>query len=143
MQNTKIDIADLFNNKDTTCPINIKVFGIGGAGGNAAQKISNNNGVETFFINTDLQVLNSNCSKNKIQIGKKLTSGLGAGGDMMVGANAAEESLEDIKSILQGTDLLFLSAGMGGGTGTGTIPVIAQTAKDMGILTVAIVTEPF
>ncbi|MCI1272857.1 MAG: cell division protein FtsZ [Clostridiaceae bacterium] len=141
MQNTKIDIADLFSNKDNTCPINIKVFGIGGGGGNATQKISNINGVETFFINTDLQALNS--YQNKIQIGKTLTSGLGAGGDMTVGERAAEENLEDIKSTLQGTDLLFLSAGMGGGTGTGAISVIAQTAKDMGILTVAVVTEPF
>ena len=100
-------------------------------------------GVEFYEFNTEVKVLEKSKTKNVMQIGKEITKGLGAGGDVSIGERAAMESREEIKNILQGTDLLFLTAGMGGGTGTGAIPTIAQFAKEMGILTVGIVSRPF
>lgn len=125
--------------------INIKVIGIGGAGNNAVNRMIEDgiDGVEFYEFNTEVKVFDKSKTKNVMQIGKEITKGLGAGGDVSIGEKAATENKEEIKNILQGTDLLFLTAGMGGGTGTGAIPVIAQIAKEMGILTVGIVTKPF
>ena len=125
--------------------INIKVIGIGGAGNNAVNRMIEDGieGVEFYEFNTEVKVLEKSKTKNVMQIGKEITKGLGAGGDVSIGERAAMESREEIKNILQGTDLLFLTAGMGGGTGTGAIPTIAQFAKEMGILTVGIVSRPF
>jgi cell division protein FtsZ len=124
----------------------IKVVGVGGGGGNAlAHMIEEKRieGVEFIAVNTDAQVLLANPAETKIQIGEKLTRGLGSGGDAEVGRQAAEESREKIKEILVDSDMVFLTAGMGGGTGTGATPIIAQVAKEAGALTVAIVTKPF
>ena len=125
--------------------INIKVIGIGGAGNNAVNRMIEDGieGVEFYEFNTEVKVLEEAKTKNVMQIGKEITIGLGAGGDVSIGERAAMENKEEIKNILQGTDLLFLTAGMGGGTGTGAIPAIAQFAKEMGILTVGIVSKPF
>ncbi len=123
----------------------IKVVGVGGGGGNAVNRMveSNVQGVEFIAVNTDKQVLINSKATTKIQIGEKVTSGQGAGAKPEVGKKAAEESLEAINEVLAGTDMVFITAGMGGGTGTGAAPVIAQLAKDKGILTVGIVTKPF
>lgn len=124
---------------------NIKVLGIGGGGNNAVNRMIQA-GIKsaTFFaVNTDRQALFMSQAENKLQIGSKLTRGLGAGANPEVGRQAAEESREAIADILRGTDLVFLTAGMGGGTGTGALPVIASIAREMGILTVAVVTKPF
>ncbi|MBQ6897945.1 MAG: cell division protein FtsZ [Clostridia bacterium] len=123
----------------------IKVVGVGGGGGNAVNRMveSNIQGVEFIAVNTDKQVLINSKATTKIQIGEKVTSGQGAGAKPEVGKKAAEESLESINEVLAGTDMVFITAGMGGGTGTGAAPVIAQLAKDKGILTVGIVTKPF
>ncbi|MGQ9477711.1 MAG: cell division protein FtsZ [Candidatus Bipolaricaulia bacterium] len=124
----------------------IKVIGVGGGGGNAITrmmraKISN---VELVAVNTDAQVLEHLVEAHKkLQIGKKLTQGLGAGGNPEIGRKAAEESEAEIADLLTGVDMVFITAGMGGGTGTGAAPVIARLAKEMGILTTAIVTKPF
>ncbi len=123
----------------------IKVVGCGGAGNNAVNRMiaAGLKGVEFFSINTDKQALFQSMAQNKIQIGEKLTKGLGAGANPEVGKKAAEESYDDIKSILAGADMVFVTAGMGGGTGTGAAPVVAQIAKELGILTVGVVTKPF
>ncbi|MBE6790504.1 MAG: cell division protein FtsZ [Clostridia bacterium] len=123
----------------------IKVVGVGGGGGNAVNRMveSNVKGVEFIAVNTDKQVLINSKATTKIQIGEKVTQGQGAGSKPEVGKKAAEESLEAINEVLAGTDMVFITAGMGGGTGTGAAPVIAQLAKDKGILTVGIVTKPF
>lgn len=124
----------------------IKVVGVGGGGSNAlAHMIEEHkiDGVEFIAVNTDAQVLLANPSETKLQIGEKLTKGLGSGGDAEVGQQAAEESREKIKEFLVDSDMVFLTAGMGGGTGTGATPVIAQVAKEVGALTVGIVTKPF
>ncbi len=123
----------------------IKVMGIGGAGNNAVNRMIELgiHGVEFIAVNTDVQVLEGSKAPIKIQIGKRVTRGLGAGGDPRKGMEAAEESKDEIRAILEGTDMLFITAGFGGGTGTGASPVIAQLAKEKGILTVAIVTTPF
>ena len=123
----------------------IKVVGVGGGGGNAVNRMveSNVQGVEFIAVNTDKQVLINSKATTKIQIGEKVTSGQGAGAKPEIGKKAAEESLESINEVLAGTDMVFITAGMGGGTGTGAAPVIAQLAKDKGILTVGIVTKPF
>lgn len=124
---------------------NIKVIGIGGGGCNAVLRMIayNFKGPEFIAVNTDKQALLSNPAPKRIQIGDKLTKGLGAGANPEVGQKAAEESKAKIAEVLQGADLVFITAGMGGGTGTGAAPVIAQMAKDMGILTIAVVTKPF
>lgn len=123
----------------------IKVVGVGGGGGNAVNRMveSNVQGVEFIAVNTDKQVLINSKATTKIQIGDKVTQGQGAGAKPEVGRKAAEESMEAINEVLAGTDMVFITAGMGGGTGTGAAPVIAQLAKDKGILTVGIVTKPF
>ena len=124
---------------------NIKVIGVGGGGCNAVLRMIayNFKGPEFIAINTDRQALLSNPAPKRIQIGEKLTKGLGAGANPEVGQKAAEESKQQIAEVLQGADLVFITAGMGGGTGTGAAPVVAQIAKDMGILTIAVVTKPF
>ena len=123
----------------------IKVIGVGGGGCNAVLRMIayNFKGPEFIAVNTDKQALLSNPAPKRIQIGEKLTKGLGAGANPDVGQKAAEESKAKIAEVLQGADLVFITAGMGGGTGTGAAPVIAQMAKDMGILTIAVVTKPF
>jgi cell division protein FtsZ len=123
----------------------IKVIGVGGGGGNAVNHMvgSHIEGVEFICANTDAQALRKITVDTIIQLGVELTKGLGAGTNPEIGKFAAEENKERIKEVLQGSDMVFLTAGMGGGTGTGAIPVIAQIAKEMGILTVAVVTKPF
>ncbi len=123
----------------------IIVIGIGGAGNNAVNRMIDENvaGVEFIGVNTDKQALTLCKAPNPMQIGEKLTKGLGAGAKPEIGHKAAEESQEDIKEALQGADMVFVTCGMGGGTGTGAAPVIASIAKNMGILTVGIVTKPF
>ncbi len=125
--------------------INIKVIGIGGGGNNAVNRMISTNirGVEFIAVNTDSQVLDTSCASKKLVIGDKITRGKGAGANPEVGKRSAEESIEDIKAILAGADMAFITAGMGGGTGTGAAPVVAKCAKEMGILTVGIVTKPF
>ncbi|NJO85317.1 MAG: cell division protein FtsZ, partial [Synechococcaceae cyanobacterium RM1_1_27] len=123
----------------------IKVIGVGGGGGNAVNRmaISNLAGVEFWSVNTDAQALVQAAGVQRLQIGQKLTRGLGAGGNPAVGQKAAEESNDEIASALEGSDLVFIAAGMGGGTGTGAAPVVAQIAKETGALTVGVVTRPF
>ena len=123
----------------------IKVMGVGGGGCNAVNSMidSNISSAEFISVNTDNQALLLSKAEKCLQIGEKLTKGLGAGSDPNVGEAAAEESREEIASVLQGTDLLFIAAGMGGGTGTGAVSVIARIARELGILTVAVVTKPF
>ena len=124
----------------------IAVIGVGGAGGNAVNNMINSNkmdGVQFIVANTDAQALEKSKAYEKIQLGKEITKGLGAGSKPEVGKKSAEEASEEIKEKLQNLDMLFIAAGMGGGTGTGASPVIARTARDMGVLTVAVVTKPF
>lgn len=123
----------------------LRVVGVGGAGGNAVNRMisAGLSGVEFIAVNTDHQVLERNAASTKIRIGTKLTKGLGAGGDPEIGKKATEEDKDLIVEHLTETDMLFITAGMGGGTGTGAGPVIAKLAKEMGILTVAVVTKPF
>ncbi|OGH02439.1 MAG: cell division protein FtsZ [Candidatus Levybacteria bacterium RIFCSPHIGHO2_01_FULL_37_17] len=130
----------------TTNFAKIRVIGIGGGGGNALNSMisqSNIVGVDFISVNTDAQSLLMNQAATKLQIGEDLTKGLGSGGNPDVGREAAEESYEKIKELIDGTDMLFLTAGMGGGTGTGSTPIIAKAAKELNILTVAVVTKPF
>ena len=123
----------------------IKVIGVGGGGNNAVNRMidAGLGGVEFVSINTDKQALLSSQANQKIQIGEKLTKGLGAGANPDMGAKAAEESYDEIAAAISGCDMVFVTAGMGGGTGTGAAPVVAQIAKDMGVLTLGIVTKPF
>ncbi len=125
--------------------VNIKVVGCGGGGCNAVNRMikAGVQGVEFVVVNTDRPVLESSPAQTKVQIGEKLTKGKGAGSDPNIGENSALESREEIEAMLRGADMVFIAAGMGGGTGTGSAPVVAEIAKDMGILTVAIVTKPF
>lgn len=123
----------------------IKVIGVGGGGCNAVNRMvdAGLKGVDFIAVNTDRQALNRCLSETKIQIGEKLTRGLGAGANPEIGQKAAEETLDEITALLDGADMVFITAGMGGGTGTGAAPIIAKAAKDMGILTVGVVTKPF
>ncbi|WP_127848890.1 cell division protein FtsZ [Lacticaseibacillus hulanensis] len=123
----------------------IKVIGVGGAGGNAVNRMiaEDVKGVEFIVANTDVQALSSSKAETKIQLGPKLTRGLGAGSTPEIGQKAAEESEEAIADALQGADMIFVTCGMGGGTGTGAAPVVAKVAKDQGALTVGVVTKPF
>jgi cell division protein FtsZ len=123
----------------------IKVIGVGGGGNNAVNRMIEHGvqGVEFIAVNTDAQALNLSKAEIKMQIGAKLTRGLGAGANPEVGKKAAEESKEQIEEVLKGADMVFVTAGMGGGTGTGAAPVIAQIARDLGALTVGVVTRPF
>ena len=124
---------------------NIKVIGVGGGGGNAVNRMieSDVSGVEFWSINTDAQALTLAGAPSRLQIGQKLTRGLGAGGNPAIGQKAAEESRDEIATALEGADLVFITAGMGGGTGTGAAPIVAEIAKEMGALTVGVVTLPF
>lgn len=123
----------------------IKVVGVGGGGGNAINRMIEEGiqGVEFIAINTDVQVLSLNKAEKKVQIGPKTTGGLGAGSYPEIGRKSAEESVEELKKVIEDADLIFLTAGMGGGTGTGASPLIASLAKELDILTVAVVTKPF
>lgn len=123
----------------------IKVIGVGGGGNNAISRMKSTGvkGVEFVAINTDKQILDAIDTDFRLQIGQKLTRGLGSGGNPDVGEKAADESKNEIAEVLQGADMVFVTAGMGGGTGTGAAPVVASVAKEMGILTVAVVTKPF
>ena len=124
----------------------IKVFGVGGGGGNAVEHMAGNSGIDGVdFIcaNTDSQALNDLTSKTLLQLGTGITKGLGAGAHPEIGRKAAEEDKDRIAEVLKGADMVFITAGMGGGTGTGAAPVVAQIAKEMGVLTVAVVTKPF
>ncbi|MPV86278.1 cell division protein FtsZ [Ostreibacterium oceani] len=137
---------ELMDNSETGVqPAVIKVIGVGGGGGNAVQYMMDRElaGVELYCANTDLQALHVSPVKNKVQLGKEVTRGLGAGANPEIGRKSAVEDKEKLVSILDGTDMLFIAAGMGGGTGTGAAPVIAEIAKELGILTVAVVTKPF
>ncbi|MFC2694881.1 MAG: cell division protein FtsZ [Lactobacillus sp.] len=133
-----------FDSDDTKSAI-IKVIGVGGAGGNAVNRMIDDGvqGVSFIAANTDVQALNSNKAESKIQLGPKLTRGLGAGSHPEVGQKAAEESQQTIEDALKGADMIFITAGMGGGTGTGAAPVIAKIARESGALTVGVVTRPF
>lgn len=124
---------------------NIKVIGVGGGGNNAVNRMisSNIRGVEFITVNTDRQALRRSNAQEQLVIGEKLTGGRGAGAKPEIGKRAAEESLDDIKELLNDTDMVFVTAGMGGGTGTGAAPVVARCAQEMGILTIGIVTKPF
>ena len=123
----------------------IKVIGVGGAGNNAVNRMINSGlkGVEFIAINTDKQALLMSKATTKIQIGEKLTKGLGAGSIPEIGERSAEESKDEIAANLKGADMVFITAGMGGGTGTGAVPIITQVAREMGILAVCVVTKPF
>ena len=125
--------------------VNIKVIGVGGGGGNAVNRMVENGvqGVEFVSINTDMQALNYSQASTTIQIGEKLTKGQGAGANPEIGRKAAEESKDQIAAALANTNMVFITAGMGGGTGTGAAPVVAQIARELGILTVGVVTRPF
>jgi len=137
--------VDFILDNDNTNVIDIKVVGVGGGGGNAVNRMvsAGMQGVEFIAVNTDKQVLMESKATSKIQIGEKLTRGGGAGGNPETGTKAAEESREEIQAVLRGTQMLFITAGMGGGTGTGAAPIIAAAARELGILTVGIVTKPF
>ncbi len=121
----------------------IKVVGVGGGGGNAVEHMDKIDGVVRICANTDAQALKNSNAEVLIQLGEELTKGLGAGANPQVGRESAEEDRERIKEVLQGADMVFITAGMGGGTGTGAAPVFAEVAKELGILTVAVVTKPF
>ncbi len=125
--------------------VKIKVVGVGGGGNNAVKRMIQTNirGVEFIAINTDRQALDESCAAKKLVIGKNTTGGKGAGANPNVGKQSAEESIEEIKQLLEGADMLFVTAGMGGGTGTGAAPIVAKIARELGILTVGIVTKPF
>jgi len=129
----------------TPTPAKIKALGVGGGGCNALNRMveAEVQGVDFVAINTDAQALMRNEATTRIQIGEKLTKGLGVGGDPDGGARAAEESREELRKIMEGTDLVFIAAGMGGGTGTGASPIIADLARESGALTIGIVTKPF
>ena len=123
----------------------IIVIGVGGAGNNAVNRMIDEQitGVEFIGINTDKQALQLCKAPNTIQIGEKLTKGLGAGAQPEVGEKAAEENVEELRQAIQGADMVFVTCGMGGGTGTGATPVVAKISKELGILTVGVVTKPF
>ena len=128
-----------------TSSVNIKVIGVGGGGNNAVNRMISTNirGVQFVSINTDRQALRRSDAPNQLVIGEKITKGFGAGANPAIGARAAEESIDEIKAMLSGSDMVFVTSGMGGGTGTGAAPIVAKVAKEMDILTVGIVTKPF
>ena len=130
---------------ETTNFATIKVIGVGGAGTNAVNRMVDNGlrGVEFIAVNTDKQALALSKATNKVQIGEKLTKGLGAGANPEVGKRAAEESRDELSALVQGADLVFVTCGMGGGTGTGAAPIIAEVAREQGILTIGVVSKPF
>lgn len=135
----------MYGQSEIIGPACLKVVGVGGGGSNAVNRMieAGVSGVEFIAVNTDAQALESSDAKQRVQIGSKLTRGLGAGGNPEAGEKAAGESLEDLYEVLDGSDMVFVTAGMGGGTGTGAAPVVAKVAKEIGALTVGIVTRPF
>lgn len=148
MENFGPDIfgkKEVLQQKPMINPASIKVIGVGGGGGNAVNRMikAGLSGVDFWLMNTDLQVLTYSTCKNKIQLGAKLTNGLGAGGEPQIGEKAAEEAQQEITEALEGADMVFVTAGMGGGTGTGAAPIVAKIAKELGILTIGVVTKPF
>jgi len=138
-------MSELFKINETYDGPVIKVIGVGGGGNNMINYVAEKGikGVELIAANTDIQALKTSKAHKKIQLGSRLTNGLGAGMKPEIGKSAAEESFEEIKESLNGADLVFISAGMGGGTGTGAAPVIAKAAKEIGALTIGVVTKPF
>lgn len=132
-------------NRERSTPTKIKVLGVGGGGGNAINRMiaAGLKNVEYIALNTDLQALQRSQADRQVPLGSQLTGGLGAGGIPEIGEQAAQESVDEIKEYLEGTDMVFITAGMGGGTGTGAAPVVAEIAKSMNMLTVAVVTTPF
>jgi len=136
---------EVLQQKPVINPASIKVVGVGGGGGNAVNRMikAGLSGVDFWLMNTDLQVLSYSSCKNKLQLGAKLTNGLGAGGEPQIGEKAAEEAQQEITEALEGADMVFVTAGMGGGTGTGAAPIVAKIAKELGILTIGVVTRPF
>lgn len=137
-----VDYDELFSRNDE---INIKVVGVGGGGGNALNCMvaTGIKDVDYIAVNTDIKALSSSKAELKVQIGKKLTQGRGAGNKPDIGERSAEENRDDIASAIKGAQMVFIAAGMGGGTGTGAAPIVAEVARDMDILTVAVVTKPF
>jgi cell division protein FtsZ len=135
----------MLEGKNISAVAKIKVVGVGGGGGNAINRMiaSGLEGVEFISVNTDAQALSNSLADKKIQIGEKLTRGLGAGGNPVVGQKAAEESKNEIAANLEGADMVFITAGMGGGTGTGGAPIVAEVAREVGALTVGVITKPF
>ena len=145
-----MDYNNYNNNEDNNLSMldgtaTIKVIGVGGAGNNAVNRMidAGIKGVDFIAVNTDRQALQSSRAKTKIQIGEKITRGLGAGANPDIGAQSAEENKAEVAEVLRGADMVFVTAGMGGGTGTGAAPIVAQAAKEMGILTIGVVTKPF
>ncbi len=138
-------MAIMVDNEKNTYDEVIKVVGVGGGGGNAVNRMVDEGikGVDYITINTDARALNSSKAETKVQIGVKLTNGKGAGAKPEIGAGSAEENRDEIKAALGGSDMVFIAAGMGGGTGTGAAPIVAEIAQELGILTVAVVTKPF
>ena len=134
------ELMDSFNQNAV-----IKVIGVGGGGGNAVQHMvaADVDGVDFICANTDAQALKNSAARTALQLGQEITKGLGAGANPSVGRNAAEDDRDRISEVLEGADMVFITAGMGGGTGTGAAPVVAQIAREMGVLTVAVVTKPF
>ena len=135
----------LYMDEQKTSPVAIKVVGVGGGGMNAVSRMSNDNfrGVDFIVMNTDEQVLSNSTVETKVQLGNRLTRGMGAGGDPDMGTKSAVEDKDKIASVLKGADMVFITAGMGGGTGTGAAPVIAEVAKELKCLVVGVVTLPF
>ena len=146
-------VSDIFARKEDSSnvlrrggnPTNIKVIGVGGGGGNAVNRMieAGLSGVDFWLMNTDLQVLVDGKTNNRVQLGASSTQGLGAGNDPSVGEKAADEAQQEITKALDGADMVFITAGMGGGTGTGAAPIVAKIAKQLGILTIGVVTKPF
>ena len=134
-----------FEHTELDAHARIKVVGVGGGGNNAVKHMieAELTGVDFYVINTDLQVLQQCHNATQLQIGTNTTSGLGAGANPEIGRKAAEENLEDLQQIVEGADMVFITAGMGGGTGTGAAPVVARLAKDIGALTIGVITRPF
>src|SRR2546430_1085164 len=131
--------------EDEQLPAKIKVIGVGGGGGNAGKRMiqAGIKGIEFLVANTDVQAMRTSLASNKIQLGAKLTKGLGAGANPEIGKQAALEDTDRILEALSGADMIFITTGMGGGTGTGAAPIIASLAAELGALTVAVVTKPF
>ncbi|GMH64066.1 hypothetical protein TrRE_jg13018, partial [Triparma retinervis] len=140
-----LEADDIIIPEGSANPCVIKVLGVGGGGGNAVNRMVETNiqGVQFWGINTDAQALTKAKAKNTLNIGRKVTRGLGAGGNPAVGKSAAQESRSDIEAVCNGADLVFVTAGMGGGTGSGAAPIVAEIARDCGCLTVGVVTKPF
>src|SRR6516164_8453982 len=140
-----LDALKFVIQEDIAPKTKIRVFGVGGGGCNAVARMLGEGmaGIEFFAINTDAQALNSSPAPNQLAIGPKITHGLGAGSDPSLGRQAALEDTDKIIDLLEGSDMVFVTAGLGGGTGTGAAPVVASLAKELGALTVAVVTKPF